>query len=399
MTGVEVVVPEVIHHLERLLVRAAGVARDVVQEVVRLTGVAFERVDRDDVASRAVGELRGAGERVVDDAELDRLLEVAERLVELALVPVDVRALVVAVALNLVVRRRVLDDFAVRLRGEIPLARIALRFVEEELTEREIRIRDELRVGSRLDEIVVDRARVLEVARLLVLVREVVEDLVERAVRRVVVDDQRVVLDRLLATGASSPLRPGSPASAADRRLCGFDFFKASRLISASVLSRNAADFELDVLLGESASELRPVRRRSSSWFSKSCSVCWITVTRSAAFARVGDGCSRSSRGASMRRHVRLRLLIALLEIRRRRRRVEVHLRRLAVLADVELFRVRSRPHALRDCSQPCRRCRRRRRPRWSSSSRPSAPFAFELPSANACSTLSDARTALNATS
>jgi hypothetical protein len=82
----------------------------------------------------------------VDDAELDRLLERVERFLELALVPEDVAELVPGVAVDLVLRRRVLGDFGVRLRGEIPLAGVALGLVEEELAEREVRVRDVLRL-------------------------------------------------------------------------------------------------------------------------------------------------------------------------------------------------------------------------------------------------------------
>ena len=58
---------------------------------------------------------------------------------------------------------------------------IALRLVEEELAEREVRVGDVLRLRRLLDELVVDLARVLESLRLLVLVGEVVEHLVASA--------------------------------------------------------------------------------------------------------------------------------------------------------------------------------------------------------------------------
>ena len=60
VAGVEVVLTEVVHHVERLVVRTALVARDVVEEVVRGRRVALERVDGDDVTPRGVRELARA---------------------------------------------------------------------------------------------------------------------------------------------------------------------------------------------------------------------------------------------------------------------------------------------------------------------------------------------------
>jgi hypothetical protein len=70
------------------------------------------------------------------------------------------------------------------LLGWLPLRRIGLGLAEEELPEGEVRARDELRRGGLRDEVEVDAARVGGVARLLVFVREVVEDLVEKRVGR-----------------------------------------------------------------------------------------------------------------------------------------------------------------------------------------------------------------------
>lgn len=196
VTGVEVVLAEIVHHLERLVV-APRVAAERLQEVVRLLRVARERVDRDDVAARRDGELLGVGQLLVLRAVLDRLLELAHRSDEVALVPGDVAELVVRVAPDLVVRRRVLGDLVVRLLRERPLRRVTLRLVEEELPEGQVRVRNVLRLRPALDELEVDLASLLELGRLLVLVREVVEHLVgaARALRRV------------LRVGVLAPLR------------------------------------------------------------------------------------------------------------------------------------------------------------------------------------------------
>ena len=258
VAGIQVVVTQIVHHLERLLVRTALVARDVVHEVVGLRGVTLQRVDRDDVAARRVGELARARELGVDDAELDRLLERVERLLELTLVPEDVAELVPGVAEHLVVRRRVLGHLGVRLRGEVPLAGIALRLVEEQLTEREVRVRDVLRLRRLLDEVVVDRTRVFEVVRLLVLVREVVEDLVDLPVVRVLVDDERVVGDRLLARG----LHHRVGLVRLRLLLAGRVGVRLLQLVALHLRLRLVAErggLELDVRLCEAARELRAI--------------------------------------------------------------------------------------------------------------------------------------------
>src|ERR1035438_2723297 len=108
----------------------------------------------------------------------------AERLLRTALVPEDVRELVPGVAVDLVVGRRLGDDLLVRLLRRLPLRRVTLGLVEEELPGREVRVRDVLGVRRLRDEVEVDAARVGRIARLLELVREVVVDLVEDRVRR-----------------------------------------------------------------------------------------------------------------------------------------------------------------------------------------------------------------------
>ncbi len=307
------------------------------QEVVGLRGVALQRVDRDDVTTRAVGELRGSRELRVDDAELDGLLEGVERLVELALVPEDVRELVPGVAVDLVVRRRVLDDLGVRLRGEIPLRGIALRFVEEQFAEREVCVGNVLRVRTLLDEVVVDLARLREVARLLVLVREVVQNLVELAIGRVVVDDERVVLDRLLPRGLHHRVGlVGLRLLLAGLR--GVRLLEAVALDLRFRLVAEGGGFELYVRFCETTRELRAVGRVLLRGLEEALDALDLGDEQRA-LARLKAALALVTRGVLQRRVARLRLLIALLQIRGRRSRMEVHLRSLAVLADVELFR------------------------------------------------------------
>src|SRR6185503_2191656 len=105
-----------------------------------------ERVDGNEIAARGDGELLRVGNRRELIAVVDRLFELVERARELTLVPVDVGELVVRVAVNLVVRRRVLGDFRIGSDGQIPLRRITLHFVEEELSEGEVGVGDVLRL-------------------------------------------------------------------------------------------------------------------------------------------------------------------------------------------------------------------------------------------------------------
>ena len=73
--GVDVVEPQVVHHLERLVVRPLRVARQVLEEVVRVAGAAALRVHWDDVAPRTVSELARIGQRRVRRPVIDDLLE------------------------------------------------------------------------------------------------------------------------------------------------------------------------------------------------------------------------------------------------------------------------------------------------------------------------------------
>ncbi len=204
VTGVDVGETEVVQHLDRLGV-ATLVARERLEEVVRALRCAAHGVDRDQVTTRCLRELGRVRQVVVLVAVLDDLLELVQRVRVLALVPVDVRELVARVAVHLVVGRRELDHFHVGRRGQIPLRGITLRLLEEELAEREVGVRDVGRLRRLLDQLVVDRAGVLVVALLLVLVREVVEHLVELRVVRVVGLHHRVVRDGLIA-GCSDDL-------------------------------------------------------------------------------------------------------------------------------------------------------------------------------------------------
>ncbi len=222
----------------------------------------------------ALGELLRVRELRERGPEVDRLLERVERVGKIALVPEDVRELVPGVAVHLVVGRRLRDDLLVRLLRRLPLRRVALRLVEEELSEREVRVRDVLRVRRLRDEVEVHAARVGRVARLLVLVREVVVDLVEPRVRRgrvlrergrrltgVVVDENRVVADGRLARLLHRRL-----ARVRDRLL----FLGFARVALLGGVTRHLGDrllaegrvLELDVVLCETAEELRSVGRR-----------------------------------------------------------------------------------------------------------------------------------------
>ncbi len=273
VAGVQVALAEIVHQLERLLVVHAGVARERLDEVVGALRIAREGVDRDDVAAGRDSELLGVRQRRVLHAVVDRLLQLAHGAGEVALVPVDVAELVVRVAPDLVLGRRVLDDLRVRLLGEGPLGRITLRFVEEELAEGEVRVGDELRVGPALDELEVDLAGLIEVERLLVLVGEVVEDLVGaagalRGVGRVVVLaplrvlvlEGRVVLDRRLARGAEDlvglaglGLEAGGLGRVLPLGLVG--------LHPVLGLVAEGRRLELDVAFSEAPHQLGPIRR------------------------------------------------------------------------------------------------------------------------------------------
>ncbi len=363
VTGVEIVLTEIVHHVERLVVRARRVARNISEEVVRGRRIALQRVDRNHVTTRGVRELRGAGVLREVRSEVDRLLEGVERLVDLALVPENVRELVPSVAVDFRFLRRELDDFRVRLRGEIPFARIALRFIEEQLAECEVRVRDVLRVRFLLDEIVINASRVRQIVRLLVLVREVIEDLVEQSVVRIVVDDERVVVDDLLPRAQHDVIR-----LVGDRLLlpcgCGVRLLEIVALDFRLSLFAERGALELDVIFSETTCELNAIRRVRGRRSEK------IFETRNLRDeqplrARLQTTLSFVAR-LRLRRHRRRLLLIAFFQIGRRRRGVKIHGRRFAVLRDVEgggpfvFARLKRRLGCVADADSVGRRNRRR---------------------------------------
>ena len=343
VAGVEVALPEIVHELERLLGVHAAVTGERLDEVVGALRIAREGVDRDDVAAGRGGELLGVRQRRVLRAVVDRFLQLAHRAREVALVPVDVAELVVGVAPHLVLGRRVLDDLGVRLLGEGPLGRITLRFVEEELAEREVRVGDELGVGPALDELEVDLAGLVEVERLLVLVREVVQHLVGaagalRRVRRVVVLaplrvlilEVRVVLDRRLPRSAEDLVGLASLGREA-RGLRRVLLLGLVGLHAALGLVAERRRLELDVALREAAHQLRPIRRvlRRRG----------VEALETLNFGHQELARPRGQPVAALvalrRVHrrggvARLELQVPLLEVDRRRRRLEADLRLLA---------------------------------------------------------------------
>ena len=343
MAGVEVALPEIVHELERLLGVHAGVTGERLDEVVGALRIAREGVDRDDVAPSRGGKLLGVRQRRVLRAVVDRLLQLAHRAREVALVPVHVAELVVGVAPHLVLGRRVLDDLGVRLLGEGPLGRITLRFVEEELAEREVRVGDELGVGPALDELEVDLAGLIEVQRLLVLVGEVVQHLVGatgalRRVRcvvvlaplRVLIFEVRVVLDRRLPRGAEDLVG----LAGLGREARGLRRVLLLGLVGLHAVLGLVAErrrLELDVALREAPHQLGPIR-----------GVLWRRRVKALETLNFGHEQLPGSGGQPVaplialsgvhrrRRVARLELQIPLLEVDRRRRGLEADLRLLA---------------------------------------------------------------------
>ena len=337
VAGVEVVLPEIVHHLERLLGAASGVARERLEEVVGALGIAGEGVDRDDVATRGDGELLGVGQRGVLHAVLDRLLELAHGAGEVALVPVDVSELVVRVAPDLVLGRGVLDDLAVGLLGERPLARIALRLVEEQLAEGEVGVGDELRLGPALDQLQVDLAGVVEIGSLLVLVGEVIEHLV-RAARalgrvlrvgvlaplRVLVLEARVVVDRGLARGDEELVGLlGLALELSDVAALGLGLVGLHPVLG---LVAERGGLELDVALGQAPHQRGPIRRAPGRGLEEALQALDLGDQELADLRREAVAPLVTLGGAHRRERVaRLRLLITLLQVHAGGRRLEAH--------------------------------------------------------------------------
>jgi hypothetical protein len=134
-----------------------------------------------------------------------------------------------------------------------------LRLLEEELAERQVGVRDERRLRRLLDQLEVNLASILQVATLLVLVREVVQHLVELRVVRVVVLHHRVVDDRFFASGLHDLLRlNGVGLELADT--AGVLLGRVLRLNVGGDLVALRRALELDVRFSQAPRELRPIR-------------------------------------------------------------------------------------------------------------------------------------------
>ena len=183
---------------------------------------------------------------------------------KVARVPKHVRDFVPRVTEDLVVRRWLLDDLFVGLLRRRPLRRVALRFIEEELSECQVRIGNIRRRRRVLNEVEIDAPRVREIARLLVLVGEVVVDLIELRVRgrRILREHRRraaVVLlrDRLVVLDGRAPRDEHRVVARVHDRLLLAGFGGVLRLELV------ALHFRFGLLLPRRVLELDPILRES----------------------------------------------------------------------------------------------------------------------------------------
>ena len=214
------------------------------------------------------------------------------RAVRFPLRPQRAAELELRVTVDRVLGRRVLEHLGVRLLGEPELRRIRPGLAEEQLAEREVRVRDWPRGGPVLDELEVRPARVVEVAQALGLQRGEVPRLVGQP-----------RLPGSVVVAASAQTSGRSAAKAAYSRTAFLRALSATSGLSPDAAASSAyAPASFSVTRGHSGSPLgRAARCASSVWISGT-STCRLRGSRAKTAdsrpASSGSGVEGTRRGA-----------------------------------------------------------------------------------------------------